>query len=101
MQRQSVAHSNHLVMPATRGVMMLVISWALSIWSKYSLGIELSQLLIHITPTELVGVLSGLGSFGLSIITAWHYLAKIRDMKNNKDKDTNDNKPNAEENGKG
>lgn len=100
MQQQLPAIHNHFVMPGTKGLMMLMISWGLSIWSKYILGLELKQLFIHITPTELVGVLSGLGSFGLSVITAWHYLAKIRDM-NRKDQDKKDGKRSNDENGKG
>jgi hypothetical protein len=55
-------------------------------------------LFIHTTPGELVGILSGVGSFGLSIITAWHYLMKIRDMKSKRRKDNDKNK---DENGKG
>ncbi len=100
MQQQLPAIHNHFVMPGVKGLMMLMISWGLSICSKYSLGLELKQLFIHITPTELVGVLSGLGSFGLSVITAWHYLAKIRDM-NRKDHEKNDDKKSNDENGKG
>jgi hypothetical protein len=93
-------HSDHFAMPATKGIIMLAISWTLSLWSKYSLRLDLHQLLIHITPSELVGVLSGLGSFGLSIITAWHYLSKIRDMKK-KDKENKNDKTGTDENGKG
>lgn len=100
MQHQTIVYGSHFVLPGAKGTGLLLLSWTLSIWTKHSLNLEFSRLLIHISPTELVGVLSGLGSFGLSVITAWHYLARIRDMRRNERKDQ-DSKEKTNDNGKG
>ena len=100
MQHQTIVYSGHVTLPAAKSIGLLLLSWSLSFWTKYTLNIEVGSLLNHISPTDLVGVLSGLGSFGLSVITAWHYLARIRELKRNERKEK-DNKDKTNDNGKG
>lgn len=66
--------------PSVPGFLLLTVSWAMSLCAKLALNIDLHSLFANWTPEQAVGVLSGLGSLALSIITGTHYLLKIKQL---------------------
>jgi hypothetical protein len=64
-----------------KSMILLSASWGLSVMCKVMLGIDVQSVMLSVTITEVVGVLSGLGSLGLTLVTGWHYILKIREMK--------------------